>query len=224
MRILLVEDEEKIASFIKRGLKAEGYAVDVVSDGENALYQAEINPYDLILLDIMLPGRDGISVCRELRNKKIDVPILLLTARDKIKDKVSGLDSGADDYLTKPFAFEELLARVRALLRRKTSGKSVKLKVVDLELDQVFHKVMRAGREIELTGKEYTLLEYLMVNANLIVTRTMIAEHVWNEDFDRFTNIIDVYICHLRNKIDRGHSEQLLHTVRGIGYVLKGGP
>ena len=221
MRILLVEDEEKIANFIKRGLKEEHYIVDVAYDGEKGLFLAEINAYDLIILDIMLPIKDGLSICKELRSKKIDTPILMLTARDRVEDKVLGLDLGADDYLAKPFEFEELLARVRALLRRKEGGKSTLLKIADLELDQLTHKVRRAGKEISLTSKEYALLEYLMLNANQVVTRTMISEHVWNEDFDSFTNVIDVYIKYLRNKIDRDFGKQLIYTMRGTGYILK---
>jgi len=221
MRILLVEDELKIANFIERGLKEEHYAVDVVYNGEEALYMAEMNPYDLIILDLMLPDRDGLSVCKTLRSSKIDTPILMLTAKSGIRDKVTGLDSGADDYLTKPFAFEELLARMRALLRRKNTEKVTLLKIADLELDQLTHKVNRAGKEIKLTGKEYALLEYLLLNANQVVTRTMISEHVWNEDFDNFTNVTDVYINYLRNKIDKGSDKQLIHTIRGVGYILK---
>ncbi|MBU4346201.1 MAG: response regulator transcription factor [Candidatus Omnitrophica bacterium] len=221
MRILLVEDERKIASFIERGLKEEHYVVDVAYDGENGLFMAEVNTYDLIILDIMLPGKDGMAICKELRRKKITAPILMLTAKDKLRDKVQGLNSGADDYLTKPFAFEELLARVRVLLRRKKTEKTTTLKVADLELDQLRHKVKRADKEVGLTSKEYALLEYLMLNANQIVTRTMISEHVWNEDFDSFTNVIDVHINYLRNKIEKGFKKQLLHTVRGAGYILK---
>lgn len=221
MRILLVEDEEKIANFIERGLKEEHYIVDIAYDGEKGLFLAEINAYDLIILDIMLPFKDGLSICREIRSKKIATPILMLTARDRVEDKVLGLDLGADDYLAKPFAFEELLARVRALLRRKETDKSTILKIADLELDQLTHKVRRAGKEISLTSKEYALLEYLMLNANQVVTRTMISEHVWNEDFDSFTNVIDVYIKYLRNKIDKDFKRQLIHTIRGTGYTLK---
>lgn len=221
MRILLVEDEKKIASFIERGLKEEHYAVDVAGDAEKALFLAEVNIYDLMIVDIMLPGKDGLAVCRELRGKKIDVPILILTAKDTVRDKVLGLNSGADDYLTKPFAFEELLARVRALLRRKKADKATLLKIADLELDQVTHKVRRAGQEISLTSKEYALLEYFMLNASQVITRTMISEHVWNEDFDSFTNVIDVYVNYLRNNIDRGFKKQLINTIRGVGYILK---
>jgi len=223
MRILLVEDERKVASFIKRGLKEKGYAVDVSYDGEEGLFMAESNPYDLIVLDVMLPGINGIVICRQLRKKKIDVPVLMLTARDEVEDKISGLDSGADDYLTKPFAFGEFLARVRALIRRKNNVKTAKLRVADLELDQLNHKVKRADREIELTGTEYALLEYLMLNANQVVTRTMISEHVWNYDFDSFSNVINVYINYLRKKVDTGFDKKLIHSLRGTGYMLKEG-
>jgi heavy metal response regulator len=221
MRILLVEDEIKIANFISRGLKEEHYVVDVARDGETGLYQAEINSFDLIILDRMLPGRDGMDICREIRRKGKDTPILMLTAKDALRDKVDGLDAGADDYLTKPFAFEEFLARVRSLLRRKRVEKSTRIRLANLELDQLTHKVRRGGREINLTSKEYALLEYLMLHSNQVVTRTMISEHVWNEDFDSFTNVIDVYINYLRNKIDRGFSPPLLHTIRGTGYIMK---
>ncbi len=221
MRILLVEDEIKMASFIQRGLKEEDYVVDVVNDGEKALFQAEINPYDLIILDVILPVKDGITVCRELRSKKINVPVLMLTSKDRVRDRVLGLNSGADDYLAKPFAFEELLARISALLRRNKQDKTGILKIADLEMDQLKHKVTRAGREIQLTSKEFALLEYLMLNATHVVTRTMISEHVWHEDFDSFTNVIDVYMNFLRNKIDKGQKKQLIHTIHGKGYVLK---
>ncbi|UCB45507.1 MAG: response regulator transcription factor [Spirochaetota bacterium] len=221
MRILLIEDEKKVANFIERGLKEEYYAVDVAYDGENGIYMAEVNEYYLIILDIVLPLKDGISVCKELRGKKINIPMLMLTVKDGVQDKVLGLDSGADDYLTKPFAFEELLARIRALLRRKNQKTTAVLKVADVELNQLTHEVIRAGKKITLTMKEYTLLEYLMLNTNQIVTRTMISEHVWNESFDSFTNVIDVYVNYLRNKIDKGFKKQLIYTVRGIGYILK---
>ena len=222
MRILLIEDELRIANFIERGLKEEHYAVDVADSGERALYLADINPYDLIILDIMLPDVDGFSICREIRDRGMKTPILILTAKDSLKDKVQGLDLGADDYLTKPFAFEELLARVRALLRRTRTEKQTLLTVADLELDQVTHRVKRAGKDIPLTAKEYSLLEYLMLHAHQVVTRTMISEHVWNEDFDSFTNITDVYINYLRNKIDKGFDNPLIHTIRGVGYMLEG--
>ncbi len=221
MRILLIEDEKKIANFIVRGLKEESYAVDTAPDGEEGMYLADINPYDLIILDIMLPKKDGITLCRELRKKQNNTPLLLLTARNTVKDKVIGLDAGADDYLAKPFAFDELLARIRSLLRRQRPEKVNSLKFLDLELNQITHDVTRAKNKIELTSKEYSLLEYLMLNANKVVTRTMISEHVWKEDFDSFTNVIDVYIKYLRNKIDKGFKKKLIHTLRGRGYILK---
>ena len=222
MKILLIEDEKKIASFIKRGLKENNYTVDVAYDGEKGFYLADINTYDLIILDVMLPDKDGISVCRDLRKLKIDTPVLMLTARNEVKDKVSGLDSGADDYLTKPFVFDELLARVRALSRRKRSEKTTTLKVGDLGLDQMTRKVTRAGKEIILTSREYSLLEYLMLNAGQVVTRTMISEHVWEDDFDTFTNVINVYVNYLRNKINDGYDKKLISSIRGVGYTIKG--
>jgi heavy metal response regulator len=221
MRILLVEDEERIASFVARGLKEAHYVVDVASDGEKGLFMAEINEYDLLILDIMLPKKDGISVCRELRGKKIGVPVLMLSAKDTTNDKVRGLNVGADDYLAKPFAFKELLARVQALLRRRTPDKGGILTVGDLELNQLTHKVSRQGKDIDLTSKEYTLLEYMMSNAGEVITRTMISEHVWHEDFDSFTNVIDVYMNYLRNKIDKGFKKPLIRTVRGSGYIIQ---
>jgi DNA-binding response OmpR family regulator len=221
MRILLVEDEKKIARFIERGLKAHRYVVDIAYDGEEGLRLAEVNLYNLFVVDIMLPGKDGITVCRELREKKINAPVLMLTAKSAVADKVLALHSGADDYLVKPFSFEEFLARVAALLRRTRIEKTSLLQVSDLVLDQMAHKVFKAEKEIPLTPKEYSLLEYLMLNVNQVVTRTMIFEHVWNEDFDSFSNIIDVFINNLRNKIDAGHNEPLIHTIRGVGYVLK---
>jgi DNA-binding response OmpR family regulator len=221
MRILLVEDEIKIANFIERGLREENYVVDVASDGEKAMFLSEINPYDLIILDIMLPHIDGITICRELRKKKINVPILMLTAKNRVRDKVLGLNSGADDYLAKPFDFEELSARIGALLRRNRDDKTSILKIGDLELDQLRHKVKRAGKEIQLSSKEFALLEYLMINANHVVTRTTISEHVWHEDFDSFTNVIDVFISFLRNKIDKDFKKPLIHTIHGKGYTLR---
>ncbi len=221
MRILVIEDEKKVADFIKRGLKEEGYAVDTASDGENGLLQALEIDYDLILLDLMLPVLDGVSLCKKLRENNIQTPLIMLTAKDSIKDKVRGLDSGADDYLTKPFSFEELLARIRALLRKEQSHRSTKLQAGDLILDIVSHKVWRGKDEIMLTAKEYALLEYFMRNAGTIITRTMISEHVWDINFDTFTNVIDVYVNYLRNKIDKGQSRKLIHTIRGRGYILK---
>ena len=222
MRILLVEDEKKIASFIERGLKERHYAVDVAHDGEKGGYLADVNDYDLVILDIMLPKVDGLSLCKEIRSKKPDTPILLLTAKDQVTDKVKGFEGGADDYLTKPFASEEFLARVAALLRRKNKNKSTTHRVADLELDQLKRSVKRGDKEIILTSREYALLEYLVLNSNQVVTRTMISEHVWSEDFDSFTNIVDVYINHLRNKIDKGSKKPLIHSIRGSGYTLKG--
>jgi heavy metal response regulator len=221
MRILVIEDEVKIAQFIKRGLKEEGYAVDVAGDGEEGHFLLSSNEYDAIILDLMLPKIDGLTLCRELRKTGNSTPIIMLTAKDTVKDKVKGLDSGADDYLPKPFAFEELLARVRVVLRKKDSRVQTQLKVEDLSLDLLTHKVTRADREIDLTVKEYALLEYLMRNAGNIVTRTMISEHVWDINFDTFTNVIDVYINYLRNKVDSGFENKMIHTVRGKGYLLK---
>ena len=221
MRILVVEDEKKIADFIKRGLKEEGYAVDSAYDGEQGLFLSKTNEYDLILLDLMLPKLDGQSLFKEIRKEKISSPVIMLTAKDAVKDKVAGLDMGADDYVTKPFAFEELLARIRAVLRKKEGRDSKTIKVEDLVMDLPAHKVTRAGKDIPLTSKEYALLEYMMRNAGNVVTRTMISEHVWDINFDTFTNVIDVYINYLRNKVDTGHKKKLIHTVRGRGYVLK---
>jgi heavy metal response regulator len=221
MRILVVEDENKIASFLQRGLKEQGYSVDVTENGEEGYFLASTQEYDLIILDLMLPKMDGLSLCRKLRQDNVQVPLLMLTAKDALRDKVTGLDSGADDYLTKPFAFEELLARCRALLRKRPSSAPTKFQVADLTLDLLSHKVTRGDKEIILTPKEYALLEYLLRNEGTVVTRTMLAEHVWDIDFDAFTNVIDVYICYLRNKIDAGQKKPLIHTLRGRGYVLK---
>ncbi|MCG2711813.1 MAG: response regulator transcription factor [Candidatus Omnitrophica bacterium] len=222
MRILVVEDEKKIAKFIERGLKAHRYTVDIAYHGENGLRMAEANPYDLIILDIMLPGKDGITVCKELREKKIDSPIMMLTAKSSVSDKVLALQIGADDYLVKPFSFEEFTARIAALLRRTRSDKTSLLKAGDILLDQMTHKVTKADQEIFLTPKEYSLLEYFMLNADQVVTRTMISEHVWNEDFDSFSNIIDVFINNLRAKLEPDRKKELIKTIRGVGYVLKG--
>lgn len=221
MRILVIEDEKKVAEFISNGLNEEGYAVDIAHDGDQGYFLATTNEYDAILLDIMLPKMDGITLCTSLRGEENHTPILMLTAKDAIKDKVRGLDAGADDYLTKPFAFEELLARIRSLLRKKYLQQKTRFQVDDLVLDTITHTATRAGSEITLSVKEYALLEYLMRNTGSVVTRTMIAEHVWDINFDTFTNVIDVYISYLRNKIDREHKTKLIHTVRGRGYVLK---
>ena len=220
MRILVVEDQKKTASFIRKGFVEQGYVVEVVHDGSDAETQARVNDYDLIILDVMLPGQDGVQVCRNLRRLKVQAPILMLTALTTTQDKVKGLDSGADDYLGKPFEFSELLARARALVRRHQSARP-RLKVADLELDASTRKVVRAGREIHLTAREFALLEYLMQRAGQVVTRTAISEHVWDIHFDTESNVIDVYINFLRNKIDKGHKTPLLQTVVGTGYVLK---
>jgi len=222
MRILVVEDERKVASFIRQGLEEEGHAVEVAGDGEAALELAfDDHPYDLIVLDVMLPRRDGFKVLEALREQRIESPVLLLTARDTVQDKVTGLDLGADDYLTKPFAFEEFLARVRALLRRGAAARTPVLRLADLTLDPSTREVTRGSRRITLTAREYALLEYLLRSAGRILSRPMIAQHVWGVDFDTETNIIDVYIGYLRRKLDTEGEPPLLHTVRGVGYVLK---
>lgn len=220
MRVLVIEDEKKIAGFIKRGLKEEGYAVDVAGDGQEGYEHASVNDYDLIILDVMLPLCDGITLCKKLRADKVETPIIMLTAKTSVNDKVTGLDAGANDYLTKPFAFEELLARMRVLLRRSVQP-ATQLQVADLVLDLLSHKVTRGGREVVLSSREFALLEYLMRNAGAVVTRTMISEHVWDIDFDTSTNVIDVYINYLRNKIDVDFDKKLIQTVRGRGYLLK---
>ncbi len=220
MRILLVEDDVRIANFVVKGLRENAYAVDVAGDGEDALYQAAINSYDIIILDVMIPFKNGFEVCAELRSEGNKTPILMLTARDAVDDKISGLDFGADDYLTKPFEFGELLARLRALLRRNSEIRPPKIKVADLEIDTLAQRVWRAGSEILLTTKEYALLEYLAREKGRVVGRAEIAEHVWDENFDTFSNLIDVYIKRLRSKMDEGFAVQLIHTKRGAGYVL----
>jgi DNA-binding response OmpR family regulator len=221
MRILLVEDEAQVASFIRRGLREVEYTVDVASDGEEGVFLAQTNDYDLILLDWKLPKLAGIDVLRQLREDGVTVPILILTGRDTLQDKVQGLDAGADDYLTKPFGFEELLARVRALLRRRGDMIPTVMRAGDLELDTLRHTVSRAGQKIELTGRAYELLEYLMRNVDRVVTRTMLAEHVWEHDFDPLSNVIDVHIARLRRRIDDDFDFKLLQTVRGKGYMLR---
>jgi heavy metal response regulator len=221
MRILVVEDEKKVAGFVKKGLEEEGYAVDQASDGETGLRMGLDGVHDLIILDVNLPKMDGLHVLRELRNKKATAPVLLLTVRAAIEDKVLGLDTGADDYLTKPFAFRELLARVRALLRRKTQAGSPILRVGDLTLDPARRLVYRGGDKIDLTAKEFALLDWFMRNPGRVLTRTMIGEHVWGFDFDPMTNVVDVYVNYLRKKIDADREKKLIHTVRGVGYVLQ---
>jgi heavy metal response regulator len=220
MRILVVEDEKKVASFIQRGLEGEGFSVEVAYDGESGVEVGSQSNFDLILMDVMLPKMDGLQAIQALREKGVESPVLCLTAKDTVEDIVAGLDSGSDDYLTKPFAFAELLARVRALVRRGTQERGAEITYADLRLDPVAHKVWRSDSEIDLTAKEYALLEFFMRNPETTLTRTMIAEHVWDYTFDSFTNIIDVYVNYLRKKVDRDYTKKLIHTVRGIGYVL----
>jgi heavy metal response regulator len=220
MRILVVEDEDAIASFIRQGLEEAGYAVDLAADGAEALHWAAIAGYDVVILDVMLPEIDGLNVCAELRRRGLRTPVLMLTARDAVEDRVAGLDSGADDYLIKPFAFAELLARIRALVRREPLLLGTQLQVADLTLDTLSREVRRAGQPIMLTSKEYSLLEFLMRHPNQTLTRAMIAENVWNYDFDNLTNLIDVHIYGLRRKLDDAYEPKLLHTVRGVGYRL----
>ena len=221
MRVLIVEDEKKTASFVRRALQAEGFAADVCQNGDDALAATKATPFDAIVLDIMLPGRDGLSVLRLLRERKNPTPVLLLSARGEVNERVEGLDAGADDYLPKPFELAELVARVRALTRRGGENKSVILRVADLTLDTVTHKAQRGGTEIELTAREYRLLEFLMRSAGRLCGRMMILEKVWDYNFDPGTNLVDVYIRRLREKIDANFEPKLLHTARGTGYVLK---
>jgi DNA-binding response OmpR family regulator len=220
MRLLLVEDDARIARFVAKGLREQAYAVDIVGTGDDALYQAAISTYDLVILDVMIPGRDGFAVCRELRKAGQRMPILMLTARDAVEDRIAGLDHGADDYLTKPFEFRELLARLRALMRRSGELRPAKITVADLVLDTGAQSAARAGRSVTLTAKEYALLEYLARNAGRVVGRAEIAEHVWDETFDPFSNLIEVYINRVRRKIDADSPKPLLQTRRGAGYVL----
>ncbi len=220
MRVLVVEDEQKINRTVCQALREESHAVDAAYDGEEAEQLGEINDYDLIILDIMLPKKDGLQVCADLRQRGNATPILLLTAKDAYEDRVHGLDSGADDYLVKPFHMGELMARVRALLRRDSTAKSSRLQVADLVLDTSSHRVTRGEAPIDLTSKEYAMLEYFMRHPDQVLTRTMISEHVWDDEFDSFSNIIDVYIRRLRRKIDDTSVVKLLHTIRGSGYLL----
>jgi DNA-binding response OmpR family regulator len=221
MRVLVVEDERKVAQFIKKGLEEEGYAADLAFDGEEGLNMALDRVHDLILLDISLPKMNGLGVLKKLREEKVATPVLLLTVRAAIEDKVLGLDSGADDYLTKPFAFQELLARIRALLRRKAEAGPPLLRFADLILDPARRLATRGEEKIELTSKEFSLLEYFLRNPGRVLSRAMISEHVWDYDFDTESNVIDVYVNYLRRKIDSGREKKLIHTVRGAGYVLK---
>jgi two-component system copper resistance phosphate regulon response regulator CusR len=223
MRILLVEDEPKVSGFVERGLTAERYAVDVIADGRDGLEMAQTYPYDLIILDLMLPRLDGSEILQRIRRHDSCVPVLVLTARDSIEDKVRLFEIGADDYLTKPFAFAELLVRTKALLRRGPVNRSSTLTVGDLALDRLTQQVKRGGRRIELTAKEYSLLEYLMQNQERVLSRNMIIEHVWDQSFDGITNIVDVYVRHLRSKVDDAHESKLIRTVRGAGYMIRAG-
>jgi heavy metal response regulator len=220
--ILLVEDEKKVSAFIKKGLEEDHYLVDTAPDGEKgkALLQSA-GPFDLVIMDILMPKKDGLTLLQEIRSEGNPTPVLMITAKGTVEDKVKGLDAGADDYLVKPFAIAELLARVRSLLRRKTTEKGTTLAIADLTLDLVSHKARRGTKAIELTAKEYMLLEYFIRNKNTILTRTTISEHIWNYNFDTGTNIIDVYINHLRTKVDGGFDQKLLHTIRGVGYIMK---
>jgi two-component system copper resistance phosphate regulon response regulator CusR len=220
MRILLVEDEKKVADIIVRGLKAERYAVDVCHDGQSGWEMADAYNYDLIILDLMLPGLTGTEILEKVRRKNSLVPILILTARDGMGDKIKNFETGADDYLTKPFAFAELQMRIKALLRRGPVNRSSVLRVGDLEIDRLSQNVKRAGKKIELTAKEYSLLEYLATHPGRVFSRTMIIEHVWDQSFQGLTNIVDVYVRHLREKLDDAFPVKLLHTVRGVGYSL----
>jgi heavy metal response regulator len=220
MRILVAEDDRKVAGFLKKGLKEENYAVDICYDGEDALFNAQVNQYDLIILDVMLPKKNGFAICKAIREEGNLSPILMLTARDQLEDKVKGLREGADDYLTKPFAFEELLARIQALLRRTQDYKTKILKVGNLELDPVSRKITREGKSLPLTGKEYALLEYLMRNKGRVITQSMIIDHVWDMNYDGLSNVVNVYINHLREKIDKGFSHKYIHTMRGVGYKI----
>src|SRR4030088_33259 len=222
MRVLIAEDDAALAKFVSQGLEAEHYTVDVYSDGEQAGAAAHEIDYDLIILDLNLPTLDGVSVLRQLRVKKPTLPVLVLTQRSRVEDRVQCLDTGADDYLPKPFSFSELSARIRALLRRSHLPSQSVLAIDDLKLDRIEHRVERSGRRIDLTAKEFALLEYLMRNTGRCVTRAMIIEHVWNLTFDTTTNVVDVYINYLRRKVDDGHPKKLIHTVRGVGYELSG--
>ncbi len=221
MRILFADDDKKLCDTVKRGLEENAYAVDCVHNGEDGVYYAMVTPYDLIILDVMMPKKNGFDVCQELRSKKNITPILMLTAKDAVEDRVKGLDTGADDYLVKPFDFAELIARVRALLRREGVSKSSILKVGDLSLDTVIHEVRWKNRLIDLTGKEFAILEYLMHNPNSVITRTMIEEHVWDYDFDSVSNLVDVYIRRIRLKIGSEIGKQIISTIRGVGYRIR---
>jgi len=223
LRVLLVEDDVKISSFVVKGLKEAGFAVDHAANGEDGLHLALTTSYDAAIIDVMLPELDGLSLIKELRSRGVGTPIIILSARGSVDDRVKGLQTGSDDYLTKPFSFAELLARVQALIRRSSSGTAdpSHLQVGDLSMDLLRREVIRAGRKIDLQPREFALLEYMMSSAGRVITRTMIMEHVWNYDFDPQTNVVDVLVCRVRNKVDRGFKEKMIHTIRGVGYVLK---
>ncbi len=220
MRILVADDDKKLCDVIKRGLEEESYAVDCVYNGGDALYYAESTSYDLIVLDIMMTEKNGIDVCKEIKKKKINTAILMLTAKDTVEDRVKGLDTGADDYLIKPFAFSELVARVRALLRRESGVKSTIVSTGDLSIDTTTRLVSWKGKQVDLTSKEYTILHYFMRQPNVVITRTMIEDHAWDYEFDSISNIVDVYIKRIRNKIDPKNGKQIIQTIRGAGYRL----
>src|SRR3989344_2048 len=220
MRILLVEDERRLSSIIKKGLVEDGYAVDAAFDGEEGQFMAESESYDLVILDVMLPKRDGITVCKNLRAKPIKTPILILTAKSAVEDKVMGLDAGSDDYMTKPFSFLELRSRVRALIRRSSQDTKTTLTIADVVVDPLKHSVERGGRNITLTPKEFAILEFLLHHKNEVVTRTMITEHVWDYNFDGMSNVVDVFLANLRKKIDKNTTKKLIHTIHGVGYKI----
>ncbi len=224
MRLLVVEDEKKVAEFVARGLRAEGFAVDIAQEGATGWEMVSAYNYDLLILDLMLPGLTGTEILRRLRRRNEAVPVLVLTARDATSEKVQNFEAGADDYLTKPFAFAELLVRVKALLRRGPISRGNVLRTADLELDRLTRQVKRAGKRIDLTSKEFALLEYLLTNVGRVLSRTMIIEHVWDESFEGLTNIVDVYVRHLRSKVDAVHEPKLIRTVRGVGYLISESP
>ena len=221
MRVLIIEDEKALADIIKKGLEEEGFAVDVAYDGEDGLFMAENEPSDVIVLDIMLPVIDGMTILKKIRKTGVKTPVLMLTAKDTVMDKVSGVDSGADDYLTKPFHFEELLARMRALTRRDSEIKAFFIEIGDLIINMATHEVRRDGKDVLLSAREYSLLEYMAVNRNKVLSRTLLSEHLYDHDFDLDSNVIDVFINRIRNKIDRGFDKKLIHTIRGAGYIMK---
>jgi len=224
MRILVADDDAKAAGLLVQGLRAEGYAVDLATDGDEAVWLAETNPYDALVLDVMMPAKDGFTVVRHLRKKNILTPVIFVTARGEVEDRVRGLDAGGDDYLAKPFSLTELLARLRAMLRRQRPQASNVLRVADLEMDLLARKVRRAGQDIVLTNREFALLEFLLVNSPKPVSKMAIVEHVWDQHFDSQTNVVNVYVNYLRNKIDQPGLKPLLHTVRGVGFALKESP